>query len=221
MRRRLLTCAFAVGTTGHAGPEPLHADRPPSADLVTDWLDSFVLHAVGGHARPPPSDAGDPAVTERPPHGREHGDEQHKTTGIDFAARTLRISRSVQWVDGKLREFPTKTRRSNRTVPLPGRCIDALAEHHRQLQELHGDGPGRPGHPTGYIFGTPWGTPLELRNLSRMRGQLCDTHGIRRVPLHGLRHPWVCQLNLVILPLGHRLDDRFHRWCRRHPPQIT
>jgi integrase len=78
---------------------------------------------------------------------------------IDFAARTLRIARSVQRVDGRLQEMSTKTRRSNRTVPLPPRCLHALAEHHRQLQELHGNGPGRPWPPTGYIFGTRWGTP--------------------------------------------------------------
>jgi integrase len=56
---------------------------------------------------------------------------------VDFAARTLRITRSVQRVDGKLREFPTKTRRSNRTVPLLGRCIEALAECERS-----GNSPG-------------------------------------------------------------------------------
>ncbi|GEL18623.1 tyrosine-type recombinase/integrase [Pseudonocardia asaccharolytica] len=117
---------------------------------------------------------------------------------IDFAARTLRIARSVQRVDGRLRELPTKTRRSNRTVHLPPRCLYALAEHHRRLQELHGSGPGRPWPPTGYVFGTRWGTPLEPRNLTRMFGRLCDEHGIRRVPLHGLRHTCVS----LLLALG-------------------
>jgi integrase len=117
---------------------------------------------------------------------------------IDFAARTLRIARSVQRVDGRLQEMTTKTRRSNRTVPLPPRCPYALSEHHRRLQELHGNGPGRPWPPTGYIFGTRWGTPLEPRNLTRMFGQLCDQHGIRRVPLHGLRHTCVS----LLLALG-------------------
>jgi len=117
---------------------------------------------------------------------------------LDFAARTLRISRSVQRVDGQLRELPTKTRRSNRTVPLPPRCLYALAEHHRRLQEQHGHGPGQPWPPTGYVFATRAGTPLEPRNLSRMFGQLCDEHGIRRVPLHALRHTCVS----LLLALG-------------------
>jgi integrase len=117
---------------------------------------------------------------------------------VDFAAGTLRITKSVQRVDGQLREMPTKTRRSNRTVPLPPRCRYALADHHRRLQEHHGNGPGRPWPPTGYIFGTRWGTPLEPRNLTRMFGKLCDEHGIRRVPLHGLRHTCVS----LLLALG-------------------
>ena len=96
---------------------------------------------------------------------------------VDFLAGTPRISRSVQRVDGQLRELPTKTRRSNCTVPLPARCLHALAEHHRRLQEVHAAGHGSPWPPTGYVFGTRWGTPLEPRNLSRMWGKLCDDLG--------------------------------------------
>ena len=38
---------------------------------------------------------------------------------IDFEKQTLRVAQSVQRFDGKLHELPTKTRRSNRTIPLP------------------------------------------------------------------------------------------------------
>jgi integrase len=117
---------------------------------------------------------------------------------VDFEARTLRIVQTVQRVEGKLRELPTKTRRSNRTVPLPARCLFALAEHHRLLQEIHGNGPGEPWHPDGYVFGTPWGTPLEPRNLTRSWVKLVDQLGIRRVPLHALRHTCVS----LLLALG-------------------
>jgi integrase len=116
---------------------------------------------------------------------------------IDFGARTLRISQSVQRVDGKLRELPTKTRRSNRTVPLPPRCLYALADHHGAMQRQHG-GPGRPWPPTGYVFGTRHGTALEPRNLSRMWGELCIKLDSRTVPLHGLRHTCVS----LLLALG-------------------
>ena len=115
---------------------------------------------------------------------------------VDFPAGTLRVSKSVQRVDGQLRELPTKTRRSNRTVPLPDRCLYALADHYRRLQETRGAGSGQLWRPTGYIFGTHGGTPLEPRNLSRMFGKLCDDQGIRRVPLHGLRHTCVSLLQM-------------------------
>lgn len=117
---------------------------------------------------------------------------------INFGARTLRISKSLHRADGHLQVMPTKTRRSNRTVPLPARCAYALAAHHRRLQEQRGDGSGRPWHPTGYVFGTAWGTPLEPRNLTRMWTNLCREHDIRHVPLHGLRHTCVS----LLLALG-------------------
>ncbi|TWF81877.1 site-specific recombinase XerD [Pseudonocardia hierapolitana] len=116
---------------------------------------------------------------------------------IDFVARTLQIVQTVQRVDGKLRELPTKTRRSNRTVPLPPRVLFALARHHRHLQERYG-APGRPWPPEGYVFGTRHGTPLDPRNLTRMWSELCADHGIRVVPLHGLRHTCVS----LLLALG-------------------
>lgn len=116
---------------------------------------------------------------------------------IDFATRTLRISKSVQRIDGQLRELPPKTRRSNRTVPLPPRCAYALAEHYQRCQVGRANG-GGPSRPTGYVFGTRRGTPLEPRNLTRMFGRLCDEHGIRRVPLHALRHTCVS----LLLSLG-------------------
>lgn len=50
---------------------------------------------------------------------------------------------------------------------------------------------GQPWPPEGYVFGTRHGTPLEPRNLTRMWNELCVEHGIRVVPLHGLRHTCV------------------------------
>lgn len=116
---------------------------------------------------------------------------------VDFDARTLRIVQTVQRVDGKLRELPTKTRRSTRTVPLPARALYALAEHHRRLQELHGQ-VGRPWPPDGFVFGYRHGTALEPRNLTRLWTDLCRAHGVRKVPLHGLRHTCVS----LLLALG-------------------
>jgi len=117
---------------------------------------------------------------------------------VDFDAGTLRIVQTVQRVDGKLQELPTKTRRSNRTVPLPARCRFVLAEHHRRLQEANGNGPGNPWRSSGYVFGTAWGTPMEPRNLTRSWERLCTRLGVRKVPLHALRHTCVS----LLLALG-------------------
>ena len=117
---------------------------------------------------------------------------------VDFEAGTLRIIQTVQRVEGKLQELPTKTRRSNRTVPLPTRCRYILAEHHRRLQEDRAMEPGVPWRPSGYVFGTPWGTPMEPRNLTRSWERLCKRLEIRAVPLHALRHTCVS----LLLALG-------------------
>jgi integrase len=112
---------------------------------------------------------------------------------IDFVAGTLRITQSVQRADGRLQVLPTKTKRSNRTVPLPDRCRYALADHHARVQRRDGQ-PGAPACPNGYVFGTATGTPLDPRNLTRMFGELCRTLGLRTVRLHDLRHTCVSLL---------------------------
>jgi integrase len=106
---------------------------------------------------------------------------------VDLEGRTLSVTQSVQRVEGKLTELPTKTRRSTRTVPLPSGVRRALAEH-RTKQQAH-EGPDQP-----YVFGTKVGTPLEPRNLSRRWTKLCKDVGIRPVPLHSLRHSCVSLL---------------------------
>lgn len=112
---------------------------------------------------------------------------------VNFELRTIRIEKTVQRVNGKLRELPTKTRRSTRTVPLPSRCLSAMAAHHAARQRQGGE-PGRPTKPTGYVFGTRYGTPLEPRNLTRRFNERCEEFGMRRVRLHDLRHTCVSLL---------------------------
>ena len=147
---------------------------------------------------------------------------------IDFTRRALRVNKSVQRVDGQLQEMPTKTRRSNRTIPLPNRCLYALADHHRRLQEVHGEGPGRPWQPTGYLFGTRWGTPLEPRNLTRMFGRAlrparhpprpaARTAPHLRIAATRARHPPTCGHG-DRRPQRHRDDhERLRTRQPRHP----
>ena len=107
---------------------------------------------------------------------------------VDLIKNTLSVVQSVQRVDGKLRELPTKTRRSTRTVPMPAKVRSALMAHggwteQEEVFDKH-----------GYVFGTRYGTPLEPRNLTRTWTSLCESQGLRRVPLHALRHTCVSLL---------------------------
>jgi integrase len=116
---------------------------------------------------------------------------------VDFGRGTLRVAKSLHRTAGALRELPTKTRRSNRTVPLPSRVRYALAAHHVRAQ-LVGAEPGRPTRPAGYVFVTRNGTPFEPRNVTRMFGDLLEANAMRTVRLHDLRHTCVS----LLLALG-------------------
>ncbi|HVL83208.1 MAG TPA: site-specific integrase [Pseudonocardia sp.] len=112
---------------------------------------------------------------------------------VDLDNRSVRIVRGLQRVNGELTELPTKTRRSNRTVPLPALCVDALKQHRdRQAEER---ATARRGWiDTPYVFTSSVGTPLEPRTLTRTFHALCARHRMRRVRLHDLRHTCVSLL---------------------------
>jgi integrase len=116
---------------------------------------------------------------------------------VNFDERTIRIARGVHRVNGSLISLPTKTRRSNRTVPLPDLCVRALKEY-QDTQQHWREEQGLAWIETGYLFTTRHGTPIEPRNLTRMFGQICEKHGLRRIRLHDLRHSCVS----LLLALG-------------------
>lgn len=116
---------------------------------------------------------------------------------VNLDKHTIRIARGVHRVKGRLTSLPTKTRRSNRTVPLPDLCVRALQGYRNAQQQLRED-QGLAWIETGYLFTTRYGTPIEPRNLTRMFGQICEKHGLRHVRLHDLRHSCVS----LLLALG-------------------
>ena len=90
-----------------------------------------------------------------------------------------------------------KTRRSRRTVPLPGLCEEALRAH-RQRQEKEA---AESLHPWGLIelvFTTTVGTPVDPNNFSRTFARWCREAGVPAVRLHDLRHTCVS----LLLALG-------------------
>ncbi|HEX6854671.1 MAG TPA: tyrosine-type recombinase/integrase [Streptosporangiaceae bacterium] len=50
------------------------------------------------------------------------------------------------------------------------------------------------------MFTTRTGRPVELRNLVRSFHRICEGHGIRRIPVHGVRHTVATLLKLLKVP---------------------
>lgn len=99
---------------------------------------------------------------------------------VDLDIGTLRVSRGLQRVKGELRELPTKTRRSRRTVLLPALCVEVMKDH-RDRQAKERAAARRGWIDTPYVFTSTIGTPLEPRTLTRTFHALCAKHGLRRV----------------------------------------
>lgn len=99
---------------------------------------------------------------------------------INFQNRTLWISQTVVYVDGKTIVQPAvKTKNSRRTVAF-GPGLAAILKDHPRKSEL--------------VFHNRWGKPLDPHNISRQFRQLCDAVGVRRIPFHNLRHTHLTDL---------------------------
>jgi integrase len=53
---------------------------------------------------------------------------------------------------------------------------------------------------TGLIFSTKTGRPIEPRNLARSFRRICDTHGLRVITVHHLRHTTATLLKNLKVP---------------------
>ncbi len=106
---------------------------------------------------------------------------------VDLDAGTLRVRRTLQRVDGKLRLETTKTDRSRRTIALPQTVAVALRVHRaRQLRERLAA--GSRWQETGFVFTTGIGTPLEPRNVTRHFRNVLTKTGLPLKRFHDLRH---------------------------------
>jgi len=112
---------------------------------------------------------------------------------VDLGAGVLHVRQGLHWSEGRLQMLPPKTRRSRRTVPLPGLCAEALGAHRdRQAKEaadsLH------PWPPVELVFTTIVGTPVDPNNFSRTFARWCRQAEVPAVRLHDLRHTCVSML---------------------------
>lgn len=116
---------------------------------------------------------------------------------VDLERGVVEIRRGLHRVDGKLTVFPTKTRGSERAVPLPPIVLRTLRVH-RTKQNAEREALGARWPDLGYVFTTPIGTPIDPRNCTRIVQTACDRAGLPPVRLHDLRHGCVT----VLLDLG-------------------
>ena len=130
---------------------------------------------------------------------------------IDLDTGTLEVRQGLQRVKGELRLVPTKSRSSERPVPLPGVCVRALKAHRaRQAAELLAAGVPD----CGLVFTTTAGTPIEPDNLRRSWYPLRKRADLGATRFHDLRHSCVTLLldlgvppHVVMRIVGHATLD--------------
>jgi integrase len=97
----------------------------------------------------------------------------------------------VEWrkVRTTLNITEPKSTRSRRTIRMPGVVIAAVKAHRkRQLTERMAAGAGWQGTELGLVFGTPFGSPLDARNMTREYKAILQAAELPNVRFHDLRH---------------------------------
>jgi len=119
---------------------------------------------------------------------------------IDLDGEKLEVVQTLQRVAGRLQFVRPKTEDSERTVPLPSICVEALREHRRrQFAERSDRWPDWEDH--GLVFPSRRGTPMEPDNLRRSWGAIRKSAGLGDMRFHDLRHTCVTLLlNLGVPP---------------------
>jgi integrase len=106
---------------------------------------------------------------------------------VNLDRGTLRVTHSLQRIDGEWRFVEPKSKRSARTLSLPSIVAAALREHwDRQAFERRAA--GDEWRDLGLVFATAKGTPLEPSNLNGRLHRLQDACEVPRQGMHSLRH---------------------------------
>jgi len=119
-----------------------------------------------------------------------------KWSDIDFEKGTITISRTLKvetrYTDtgrGVTRTVPdsTKTKQSNRVLPLEAPLLNAL-ERHRQATRFMSLHAGDQWQETDWIFKSTKGTALDPNNASKLFKRFREQNGIRQIRIHDMRH---------------------------------
>lgn len=108
-------------------------------------------------------------------------------TDLDLDTATLRVTHTLQRIEGEWRFVEPKTRRSARTLSLPAPAVTALRMQ-KDRQGFERRTAGDIWRDRNLVFTTPRGTPLEPSNLNGRLHRLLDGAGLPRQGMHSLRH---------------------------------
>lgn len=116
---------------------------------------------------------------------------------VDLSEGTLRIRHGLHRTGGSLQLLPTKTTRSQRTIPLPDLVVRELASH-RKRQNTERENLAARWSDLGFVFTTPIGTPIDPDNCSKIVKAAVASSGLRSIRMHDFRHGVVS----ILLSLG-------------------
>ena len=99
----------------------------------------------------------------------------------------IHVRQQIHRSQGQLRIGPVKTRAGSRDLPLIGLARGALLAREEQ-QQADRIKLGSAWADTGLVFTTRTGRPIEPRNLVRSFVRIRDSHGLRKIRVHAIRH---------------------------------
>jgi integrase len=128
---------------------------------------------------------------------------------VDLDSGTISVRFALQRMGKEFTLVEPKTRKSRRTIALPGTAVASLRAHRtRQLEERLAA--GSLWEESDLVFTTPTGRPLQGQNATRSFQQLLVKMGLRRQRFHDLRHACASLLlaqgvhpRVVMETLGH------------------
>lgn len=110
-----------------------------------------------------------------------------KWKDIDLDAGVLKVEGQLQRVEGKLTIVSPKTAKARRTLTLPAFVIQSLRAHRAQQAQERLYNADR-WQDNGFVFCSSHGTPLDGRNVARLKDSLLKRAGLPRIRFHDLRH---------------------------------
>ena len=94
----------------------------------------------------------------------------------------------------KIISQPPKTKQGNRKIPIPAFLLEELKKHRKQQKEYGMKISGSDFNPTGLVFCSLSGTPLQASRVFRIHSRICKNADIEKVSFHALRHTFASRM---------------------------